>query len=269
MKATATKVRLSQDHRDTALLSIISHSSRLHCSEPRDKIYGLLGLTTPKFSNKVQIDYSLTVAAVYQQAARACIDLQQRLDILQWCDLTKRCPGGPSWVPNWSHNQASAGLSYFPISSGLSSAQVKYNSGMGLEAMGLLCGKVDEIVVSFPEDLDEFVPLYSKILPKDVSQRTYPTGESLLDAFLLTIQLNLTAERSVKNTIYPPFGEWKEQYLSHVASSQEPLSAELFETSNFYKSYTYCQSRVFITTASGYVGLAPSGTSVGKYHPLR
>ena len=80
-------------------------------------------------------------------------------------------------MPSWGHNRGAVDLSYFPMPSRLSSAQVKYNRGMSLKALGLLCGKVQEIIISFPEGLGEFVPVYSKILPRDVWQKTYPIGK--------------------------------------------------------------------------------------------
>jgi hypothetical protein len=69
------------------------------CAYPRDKLYGLLGLTAPSFNASVKTDYSLPVEQVYKDAFIVHIDVTQRLELLKHCLLAKRSIGGPSWVP--------------------------------------------------------------------------------------------------------------------------------------------------------------------------
>jgi hypothetical protein len=80
------------------------------CSDPRDKVFGLLGLrynveeTLPRPAELLlQVDYNKSVQQVYQDAAEYIILSQQDLEICYAQPLTsKNVQGLPSWVPDWS-----------------------------------------------------------------------------------------------------------------------------------------------------------------------
>lgn len=77
-------------------------------SDPRDKVYALLGLSDLDNNSHpgVKIDYSRTVRQVYMGAAQAIIEITSNLDIL--CESVPKLDSGdaghlglPSWTPNW------------------------------------------------------------------------------------------------------------------------------------------------------------------------
>ena len=80
------------------------------CSDPRDKVFGLLGLRCnaeellPRSAKlMLQVDYHKSVQQVYQDAAEYIILNQQDLEICYAQPLTsKYVQGLPSWVPDWS-----------------------------------------------------------------------------------------------------------------------------------------------------------------------
>ena len=80
------------------------------CSDPRDKVFGLLGLRCiveellPRLAKlMLQVDYNKSVHQVYQDAAEYIILSQQDLEICYAQPLTsKNVQGLPSWVPDWS-----------------------------------------------------------------------------------------------------------------------------------------------------------------------
>ena len=70
--------------------------------DPRDKVYGLLGILPPTLASKIYPNYELSTAAVYISFAKAVLDTASRLDaIFSWCTYTGD-NGMPSWVPDWS-----------------------------------------------------------------------------------------------------------------------------------------------------------------------
>lgn len=96
---------------------ILTCSTQFKTTEPRDKIYGLLGLiqrevgdntgrTQPDF---LSVDYKLPVATVYTMATRMMIEMTGRLNVLRFpelnpefasvCGLVEDCP---SWVPQFN-----------------------------------------------------------------------------------------------------------------------------------------------------------------------
>jgi hypothetical protein len=80
------------------------------CTDPRDKVYGLLGLRSktkgalPHLTKgKLDVNYNKSVQHVYQDAAEFIILTQQDLEICYAQPLkSKTIQGLPSWVPDWS-----------------------------------------------------------------------------------------------------------------------------------------------------------------------
>ncbi|EPE31911.1 hypothetical protein GLAREA_11993 [Glarea lozoyensis ATCC 20868] len=81
----------------------------LKSTNPRDKIYAILGLRRDgikelsALAELLRVDYTKSEQQVYQDAARYIIESQQRLDICCGQPLTsKGVEDLPSWVPDWS-----------------------------------------------------------------------------------------------------------------------------------------------------------------------
>ncbi|KAI0534178.1 heterokaryon incompatibility protein-domain-containing protein [Xylaria digitata] len=87
---------------------ILSKFMVRQCSDPHDKIYGLLGIASKKETARIIPEYNKPVAQVYQEVALSLIQQKGNLDI-----LSMRYPkppnhvgsvveGLPSWVPDWT-----------------------------------------------------------------------------------------------------------------------------------------------------------------------
>jgi hypothetical protein len=81
------------------LLSLFSNS--LKATDPRDRIYGILGLAPDKKVLDIKVDYQKEVHEVYTEVAKTLL-MHNYTDILSWCQFPKGRPGLPSWVPNFS-----------------------------------------------------------------------------------------------------------------------------------------------------------------------
>ena len=68
------------------------------CSDPRDKIYALLGLATDRLASRVKPDYSQPTAYVYMKLVETWVDVYQDLYILNCCNYSQVYP---SWVPDF------------------------------------------------------------------------------------------------------------------------------------------------------------------------
>jgi hypothetical protein len=73
----------------------------VECTDPRDKVYALLGLIPDNVARLIQPDYTLSPAAVYTKAAYAFIEAYDSLDLLREANPWGRA-GCPSWVPDWT-----------------------------------------------------------------------------------------------------------------------------------------------------------------------
>lgn len=100
---------------------------RCRCSDPRDRIYGLLGLLPTSFG--ITPDYKLDVKSVYEQSM---VKIMQHTSSLQMLTLCKPCvslptttePGWPSWVVDFRSIQG--GVSQLRGSSANAIFSLKY-----------------------------------------------------------------------------------------------------------------------------------------------
>ena len=90
-----------------ALSWSLHHLRFLQASNPRDKIYGVLGLTQ---GLQLDVDYSLSVEATYERTTRSIISDSRSLEVLGQATLSQKKLKLPSWVPDWSyHNEYATG----------------------------------------------------------------------------------------------------------------------------------------------------------------
>ncbi|MCJ1359467.1 MAG: hypothetical protein MMC33_009469 [Icmadophila ericetorum] len=110
------------------LLELLIMASAAGSSDPRDKVYSMLGLAEDdEVAKSIKPDYSdkNTVAKVYTDVAVKYIEAGFGADILHSAGNYRLIPSLPSWVPDWTHKPRSSfnpGLYNF---SGRSSANFK------------------------------------------------------------------------------------------------------------------------------------------------
>lgn len=80
------------------LLTVLRQTQGANCSDPRDKLYAVLGVVED--TQDIEIDYSKLVEIVYRDWAIKRILRIKKLDILSACADSGRVPGLPSWVPD-------------------------------------------------------------------------------------------------------------------------------------------------------------------------
>ena len=95
-------------HKVQSLLDVLARFRGASSTDPRDKIYGLLGLAADQFD--IKPDYSKVLSTVYAEVVLAAIDRGKDLDIIcqsQWPvgAAEVRRAGLPSYVPDFSHTE--------------------------------------------------------------------------------------------------------------------------------------------------------------------
>ncbi|KAE9377656.1 hypothetical protein N431DRAFT_434813 [Stipitochalara longipes BDJ] len=91
--------RSGEQHLDfKRLLEVASVSE---CSDPRDRVFGLLTLMDEKLAARILPNYTISTESIYVSVAKAYIAEYQSLDLLRdgglWGSLDI-----PSWVPDWT-----------------------------------------------------------------------------------------------------------------------------------------------------------------------
>jgi hypothetical protein len=87
-------------------LTVLSWARELTASDPRDIIFGLLGLSDNFKSLLPLPDYNKSTAQVFTDVTKRHLNLTKSLDILEHATSTTPNFDRPSWVPYWSEDPA-------------------------------------------------------------------------------------------------------------------------------------------------------------------
>jgi hypothetical protein len=87
---------------EETLLDVLHRSRNCSATDPRDKVYALLGLVNQQMADSISVNYSRSKEVVFTMIATDLLQKQGRLDVLshavnQRVDTTLF----PSWVPQW------------------------------------------------------------------------------------------------------------------------------------------------------------------------
>lgn len=91
--------RHSETHPSLGLLEILNAFRSWLATDPRDKVYGLLGLAAGD-ADGIPISYNLLVNDVYENVAQRF--LLDSFKVMGLADPSSRRPGLASWAPDWS-----------------------------------------------------------------------------------------------------------------------------------------------------------------------
>jgi hypothetical protein len=96
------------------LLPLLARHRQAQATDPRDKVFALLGLLNDP-SSEMQPDYGLTVKETYRQAAHSILRKDQNLDLLSIPRPLggSRVQGLPSWIPDWSVEDLTLPLTFY------------------------------------------------------------------------------------------------------------------------------------------------------------
>jgi len=257
---------LSRPLTDRSFPSLLYVSSGRLCSDPRDHVYGLLGLASPTAASRIRPQYSTTVTSLYKETVEFLLSQTKRLNFLEECSARRsRIHQLPSWVPDWSAPREriaflGGGLGG-RLASGLSCADARFLPENVLEASGVQSTIVRSVKGPAPKDADQALAAIQSWAPGGVQTALYPTGESLLDAFASALVMNRFRNR-VQSSAISNVAEWKKELLDHL--SKPPGSAGEEIAAKKKHILDYLKGMVFITVEDGYFGLATSNVEPGK-----
>jgi hypothetical protein len=233
------------------------------CADPRDKVYGLLGLTAPSFNASIKTDYSLSVEQVYKDAFLAHTNVTHRLELLKHCDLAKRSIKGPSWVPDWSGTDFAAPIISEQLSTGLSRAHFRYVAPKILEVVGIQCTTVQTVCGVASTEIDKallIVPEWFEDLPE---RDIYINGQTMIEAFALTLCMNRTRERQPTNR-FLSVSEFVDLLRAILSLNGDSSNHQIYIDREIANTIQKIRGRRFFTTEDGHIGTAPVGIQPGE-----
>ena len=246
------------------LLDVLEEFRGLLATDPRDIIYAALNIANDVKEGEIQPDYGASVANVYRAVAAYHLkNSVEPLEILSYCGTSFQTldfqAGWASWVPSWQHRYPRSILSnriaaedgskrpaYSPCGTSRSSAEL-YPIRME-DNMLLIHGfRIDRISsLSNPcvsLSVRDGIRLVNCWIPKGPTA-LYPTGETILDAFLKTVVADMS------NPIDNPQRGGK----AHWSSEKGHFSAGNFGREAGHV-FHYAQCRRLAYSTNGYMAL--------------
>ncbi len=128
------------------------------CDDPKDKVYGLVGMARDFKYGPFGVDYTLPTGRVYLEAAKWLIEQSQRLDVICAVFEQKQEFNLPSWVPDWtsrrSQNQLDPNAGY--LATGRSVTDATFTEDLRvLVVTGCWIGTIDALGENYFEIYSE------------------------------------------------------------------------------------------------------------------
>jgi hypothetical protein len=240
---------------DKSLRSLIERTRNCSCSDPRDRIYALLGLTdTPDL---IVPNYSKSVVQVYLKVVLQHINKLGDMNILSSCEPSNQPYDWPTWVPDWSTpSQCSQQFSSLNAA-GDTYPEAKYIGHDILEVCGVNIGKVD-ITFSLPtaEATDmEMIPIIKDLMmPAGKNGKGKPSPE----AGYRVMCGNRFSDRYMpprESLLNPQQSNEAVSELLNSPVNRSPGSLRLHETQFLREFQTMARGRCLFTTTNGFLGL--------------
>ncbi|KAK5689982.1 hypothetical protein LTR97_012465 [Elasticomyces elasticus] len=270
-------------HREMFLLTLLSFTLHTRCSDPRDKIYALLGLAEAQERSNIKVDYTLSTAQVFSSVARYLAAMHPG-DILQ--DGWARQAGLPydpmdeaslpSWVPDYSFEMGMGPSDVPALQLGVFDERTITAwddvQPYELHLEGLMFDQVEGIFYIRKEDLESFP--HGKVMGLDelsrhvppILRRHLPLTEPRhhIDrsaAFLNTVPLQRPAEGKDHCILPQPPGvlEYLGSPPTVPPSPEEGSKKPASHRAEIYREFELTMSgAALFTTALGFFGLGPT-----------
>ncbi|KAK8113375.1 hypothetical protein PG984_013901 [Apiospora sp. TS-2023a] len=273
------------------ILALLNSAWQRKASDPRDKVYGIMGLVGQSFD--FEPDYNWTVERVYTAATAAIAKRDECLNFLglisEQCEL--RNPKLPSWVPDlelhsnvksdyissiskarlYAHIYNACGSNYreSPLSLSMALKGIIYNkvTDVGLQAPGRILSDVDEELDAWRAKMESALEQWRSLLP---DKELYPcTDEPSARAFWRCVLADL--RQGNVHSLYDPGNPTR--LSEDEAREIEKLDVNTTDLLSFCASFCRREfnqlrmieqfNRRFFVTGDGLIGLGPPSLQVG------
>jgi len=201
---TAMDPGQSEDGPMLRFLQVLERARSLECSNPRDKVYGLLGLSNVFKESLPDPDYNKTAVEVFTDLAKAFLARTNSLDVLNHAGAPLRVSrpeteDRPSWVPYWADLPVIGSLPKIYKASRDSSPEFYFSwNGEVSHVKGKVFDHIQRLSLANPgayayilKRLDDRIPGWCVSCDMGTSLSTYPTGDLVEEALWRTLCWNI------------------------------------------------------------------------------
>jgi hypothetical protein len=260
-------------------LDILDATRNTRATDPRDKIYGILGFFGDPEDDSENIfplpDYTKSAADLYAEVSSAIITSTRRLDVLGTCYgfVQSSIPDLPSWAASWNDSP----LKYFSEeafkAAGNSSVMCEKQTE-GIRLLRLKGRKFDSVKLAsefedgvFRYTNEDCTRLWRDWTDLALSLHSYPTGEDIGHVLMHTLCWGSNAKfaRLAPGEYQENFDAWFK--ILRGKGALDVVAKDIFE---HIAAYIYCDrarhvawGRILCTTTKSYLALVPVSASVG------
>lgn len=95
-------MRAYHRHRNYTILDTLHRGRDFHCADPRDHVYGLLGMPVSHGGYDIAADYSKSTLELFRDIVRLTLENRKSLDFLSYVQhQAADLDVFPSWIPRW------------------------------------------------------------------------------------------------------------------------------------------------------------------------
>jgi hypothetical protein len=245
----------------TDLTGLIESIASSACTDPRDRLYGLLGLCRADIAKEIKVDYRSDIALVFQNLVTAHLQACNSLIPLRLCDFSTRRLDAPSWVPDLNH--INPRTTTFAFASGNTEAHAKVLSEKELSVLGVHASKVAAVsTVEMHGIATTVLEAFRTIEAWYFLGSCHASPKVLMDSFLTVIFQGWVKERrgdqlGISTKLY------SEELLRFLKAPNGPTETVLSQSEliqNFMRDERHC---AFLCTDQGSLGLGPVGMRSG------
>ncbi|OCL02173.1 hypothetical protein AOQ84DRAFT_382945 [Glonium stellatum] len=247
-------------------------------TDPRDRIYALLGLASDSTLLKILPDYSMSHTQLFTDVATAMMWHLQNVDHLSYCYRSTSQLELPSWVPNWTIQKRQMPIlsnTFDASRNPLSRFEILLDSKLRLSS--LIAGEILAMC-----ETSWAVPK-----PKPESETSHTSKTKSLNSLARTVLTDISClvrrhsgsyaeeEEIAKLATYTACagldlrsdGSWARHVHSYSLYSKIMRQDQLSDPAKLYCASVANRSsqRKAFVTKNGYFGIGPSSTQIGDF----
>jgi hypothetical protein len=233
-------------------------ASMRKCSDPKDKIFGLLGLLPHRLRALLKTQYESTVTEIYKDAFLKTVEATQRL-----VPLDRASQGGSEGYPSWNLSLDQPRYERFSrrdysMAASNTAAQALHVAPDQLHVIGILQGSIiavwPDITVEAKKDYLASQKLFSKHFP-------HVSEENILEACVWVITMGALRERLSYHSDVPTVHEAREM-LQNLDVGNNITSGAQYSVW-YMENLRRQQPGRFFVTDQGLLGCGASGLEPG------
>lgn len=239
----------------TNLSTLLPFTYYCEATDPRDHIYGLLGIASESSTSKIVVDYGKDVKEVFLDALGHSLADLRHLKLLSLCDSASK----PTWIPDLHRTRGLRPL--FRGMAGLASpAEMRIISKTHAEARGVECDAITEVLGPDGEEEssanDQLQSLVVEAARRFLGPNPDAWAQETFRHFCLAMYIHLPAGH--------PSVEFEKARLAYSVSPDSTAPARPGNSERQDLAFTYfLRGRSLYLTKNGYIMMGPRGCQPG------